>query len=557
MAKSRKKPASAASASPNGVTPKWRELFRLIPGYDPEATAPAGWTFRADVADNCVRFFVDYMTHIEGARAGQPFALEPWQQAQIGCAFGWFRPDGTRRYREVFDYEPRKNGKSTKCGGLVNMVAFLDGEPGAQIYSAAADREQAALVYRQAKGMILNHPELSPQVKIYATFKSIEYPNGAVYKALSSDADTKHGFNTHFAIIDELHAHRNKDLVEVLLTSTGARRQPMVWYITTADFDRESICNEKHDYAGKVRDRVIDDPSFLPCIYEASVDDDWRTESVWRKANPNLGVSISLDYLRRECQRAQEVPSYENTFKRLHLNIRTQNDVRWLQLEKWDLCNDAASEEALAGRPCYGAMDLSTKTDLTAWGMLFPPTEDDDQYRFLVRFFAPEDGARQRERRDRVPYLDWADKGFVHLTPGNVVDYDFIKQQVSEDAKRFDVREVAYDPWNATQIALQLQDSGATVVEFGQGFRSMSEPTKELEKLVLSGGIAHGGNPVLRWMASNVSIEADAAGNIKPSKKKSTDRIDGIVTLCMALGRAIATPGGGPSIYETRGLITL
>jgi phage terminase large subunit-like protein len=536
------------------IPKKWRDLFALIPGYDPIATAGDCW-FDAATADKAIAFFETYLTHIEGEKAGKPFALVPWQAAQVGCAFGWMRPDGTRRYREVFDFEPRKNGKSTKCGGLVNLVAFCDDEPGAQIYSAAADREQAVLVYRQAKGMILNNPELAAGTKIYATFKSIEYPNGAVYKALSADADTKHGFNTHFVVVDELHAQKNRDLVDVLVTSTGSRRQPMVWYITTSDFDRNSICNEKYDYACKVRDGVIEDPYFLPVIYEASPDDDWTDAKVWRKANPNLGVSISEDYLSRECQRAKEIPSYENTFKRLHLNIRTRTDRKWLDLDKWIACNGEVDEKMLEGRPCYSGLDLSSKVDITAHVIVFPPHGDDNLWRVLPRFWIPADSARQRERRDRVPYETWARQGFIHTTPGNVVDYDFIKASVLEDGTRFGIKEIAYDPWAATQIALQLQAEGATVIEFGQGYKSMSEPSKELEKLVQSETLAHGAHPVLKWMASNTTVESDAAGNIKPSKGRSTEKIDGIVSLVMAIGRAICNPDEGPSVYESRGII--
>lgn len=517
---------------------KWRELFTLLPGYDPEDTAGSN-RFSSQIADAAVAFVETQLCHIEGEHAGKPLKLERWQQAIVGCVFGWFTPDGTRRYREIFQYIPRKNGKSTMLGALINLVAFADNEPGAQIYSAAADREQAALVYRQAKGMCLLNPELETKVKIYSTFKSIEYPGGTVYKALSSDADTKHGFNSHFVAVDELHAHYSRDLVDVLQTSMGSRRQPILWHITTADFDRQSICNEKYDYASKVRDGVIKDASFLPVIYEAKPDDDWTSPEVWQKANPNLGISISREYFERECKRAQDVPSYTNTFLRLHLNIRTQNDVKWLALDKWDQCGGVIEPDALAGRPCWGGLDLSSKTDLTALVLIFPPTEDDPKYRVLPHFFAPEDGARKREHRDRVPYMTWARQGYMTLTDGDVVDYEHVKQSIRDARDKYDVQEIAYDPWNATQIALQLQDEGAAMVQFGQGFRSMTEPTKELEKLVISGGLAHGGNPVLRWMASNTTVEVDAAGNIKPSKKKSTERIDGIVALVMALGRTL------------------
>lgn len=542
------------------IPQRWQDLFRLLPGYDPVATAGDCY-FDARVAESAIAFFPEYMTHIEGEKAGQPFELEPWQQAVIGCAFGWKRPNGKRRYREVFQYVPRKNGKSTQLGGLINLVAFCDNEAGAQIYSAAAEREQAALVYRQAKGMILNNEELAEQVKIYTTFKSIEYPNGVVFKALSADADTKHGFNTHFVAVDELHAQRNRDLVDVLVTSTGSRSQPLVWYITTSDFDRDSICNEKHDYACKVRDGIIEDYSFLPVVFEASVDDDWTSPEVWHKANPNLGVSVSLEYLERECKRAQETPAYENTFKRLHLNIRTQQDVRWLQMEKWDAsgCKDPLewrkmALESLEGSECYGGLDLSTTTDITAFVLVF----DAEEGTVLLPFFwIPSDNAERREKRDRVPYLTWSRQGFITMTPGNVIDYDIVRRDINALSKRFNIRKIARDRWNATQITTQLMGDGFDVVDWGQGFGQMSAPSKELETRLIGGKLLHGGNPVLRWMASNAAAELDSAGNIKPSKKKSTERIDGIVASVMALGLLISEEQIGPSIYETYGNLSL
>lgn len=524
------------------MTPGWRKLFKLIPGYDPEKTAPEGAFFDAKVAGRTIYFFHKHLSHVEGELAGTPFRLAPWQMAQVGCAFGWFNADGRRRYREVFDYEPRKNGKSTKCGGLVNLVAICDDEPGAQLYSAAADREQAALIYRQAKGMILNHPELSEHCRIYSSFKSIEYANNVVYKALSSDADTKHGFNTHFCIVDELHAHANRTLLDVLMTSTGSRRQPMVWMITTADFDRESICNEKYDYASKVRDGVIEDPSFLPLIYEASVENDWRKPETWAKANPNLGVSVSYDYLQRECKRAMEVPSYENTFKRFHLNIRTQNDVRWIPLELWDACTEKVDPVALLGRPCFGGLDLSTTTDITAFVLVFPPDAEDGLWHVLPHFFIPEVNAEKRQRRDKVPYMDWIREGLIHATPGPTVDYAYLRKQIHELADQYMIRDIGYDRWNASQIVTELEGDGLKMEKFGQGYASMSAPSKHFEKLIVAKQLVHGGNKVLRWMASHVSVSVDAAENIKPDKAKSTERIDGIVATVMAIGRAIVEP---------------
>jgi phage terminase large subunit-like protein len=520
--------------------------------------------FDVAIADRVVGFFPEYLTHIEGQLAGKPFVLEPWQQAIVGCAFGWKRPNGTRRYREIFQYVPRKNGKSTQLGGLINMVAFCDDEPGAQIYSAAAEREQAALVYRQAKGMILNKPELAELVKIFATFKSIEYPGGNVYKALSADADTKHGFNTHFVVVDELHAQSNRNLVDVLVTSTGSRRQPMVWYITTADFDRESICNEKYTYACTVRDNGGDsskpgyDPSFLPAIFEASIEDDWKDPKTWRKANPNLGVSISEEYLERECKRAQETPTYENTFKRLHLNVRTQNDMKWLDLHKWDASAGETKwkelAEELKGRECIGGLDLAATGDLNALCLLF---RGEGAYKAVWRFWMPENAAVKRERKTRIPFRTWANQGLITLTDGDETDYSSIRRDINDLCDIYPIRELAVDRlFQGAQLSQDLIRDGMNVITFGMGFMSMTAPTKELERLVNRGEFHHGGNPVVRWMAGNTAAETDSAGNIKPSKAKSTEKIDGVVAAIMALGRAMVSEEE-TSVYQNRGILVL
>lgn len=535
------------------IPAKWKKLFKLLPGYDPIATA-GDCTFDAKVADRVCAFFPEYMTHIEGEFSGKPFELQKWQQALIGCAFGWKRPNGLRRYREVFQYVPRKNGKTTMIGALINLVAFCDQEPGAQIYSAAADREQAALVYRQTKGMIHNKPELEGLVQVYTSYKSISYPDNIVYKALSADAETKHGYNTHFCVIDELHAQPNRDLVDVLTTSTGSRRQPLIWYITTSDFDRESICNEKLDYAKKVQAGIIEDSSFLPCVFEASNDDNWESPKVWKKANPNYGISISEEYLRRECQRAKDMPTYLNTFKRLHLNIKTTSDVAWLTMDKWDKCGEKFDPSTLEGRECFAGLDLSTTTDVSSFVLVFPPRTEAEGVYILPFFWIPGDSAERREKRDRVPYITWARDGLMTMTEGNVVDYRVLRRQINELAERFNIREIAADRWNATQLLTDLMDDGHEVIQYGQGYRDMSAPTKDLEALVMSGRLRHGGNKVLRWMASNVMLETDAAGNIKPSKKKSSEKIDGIVSTVMALGR-MNVDDGIPKVGEMLGFI--
>jgi phage terminase large subunit-like protein len=310
-----------------------------------------------------------------------------------------------------------------------------------------------------------------------------------------------------------------------------------------------------HEYALKVRDGVIDDPNFYVAIFAADPGDDWKDPETWRKANPNLGVSISEDYLARECRRAQELPGYENTFKRLHLNLWTEQETRWLALDSWDACDlPVATAAELRGRTCVVGLDLSQTTDITAVVLTF--SRADGTIDVVPRFYIPKENAEKRARRDRVPYPAWIAQGWIKATEGNVIDYEIIKEDILALSKVHDVREVAYDPWNATQIALQLEADGVSVIPVRQGFASMTAPSKHLEGLVLSRKIRHGANPVLRWMISNTAIEIDAAGNIKPSKKKSTERIDGVVGLINALSRAIV-PGPVGSIYQRRGLSSI
>jgi phage terminase large subunit-like protein len=530
-----------------------RDVIKLIPGYDPFATAGDCW-FDEAAGQRAVDFFHECLTHTKGKWAGKPLHLEWWQQAIIANLFGWKRPDGTRRYREGLIYVPRKNGKTQLVAGIACLVLFCDNEPGAEIYSAAADEEQARIAFAMAKQMVLQEPALATRAKIVGS--AIVYERQvSSYKPISSIADTKHGASTHLALIDELHVHKDRDLVDVLITSTGARAQPMIIHLTTADYQRPgSICNEKHEYASKVRDRIIDDPAFLPVIYEASREDDWTAEATWRKANPNLGISIPLEYFQRECKRAQDTPGYENTFKRLHLNIITEQASRWLAMDRWDL--GAVAPPDLAGRECFAGLDLAATTDIAALVMDFP--DGAGGHDVLCRFWIPADSAIAREKRDRVPYPQWIRAGLIIQTPGDVIDYDVIRRDINELGKVYRFKELAIDRWAAAQITTQLSGDGFEVVPFGQGYGSMSAPSKELEKLVLAGGWRHGGNAVLRWMASNVATETDAAGNIKPSKRKSTERIDGIVAGLMALGRAIvADPEAGRSVYEERGIDVL
>lgn len=549
----------------NRITKHWRAILSKVPGYDPFTSAGDAW-FDADTAEKAIGFIHECVKHVEGAMAGQPFILEEWQQAIVANLLGWKRIDEqgrtVRRYRECFLYVPRKNGKTPLAAAIGLAVFFADDEAGQQNYIAAADREQAGMLFRQVKGMVEREPEMESRCRMYGGNASagqsrslVRETDGSFMRVISADADSKHGGNSHLVLIDELHAQPNRDLVDVLTTSMASanRKQPILMLITTADFARPSICNEKHDYACKVRDGVIDDPSFLPVIYEASEEDDWQSEHTWRRANPNIGVSVSLDYLRRESKRAQETPAYENTFKRLHLNIKTQNDVRWMPDSKWMTCTQAEDPvawrteamERMQGQRCFGGLDLSTVQDLTALVLWFPQVGGDI---LLPFFWLPSDNMEQRYRQDRVPYPTWVRQGFIKTTPGNRVDYDFIRKDINDLAKQFCIVTICRDRWNAEQITNQLIGDGIDMAEFGQGYASMSNPTKELEKKILGREFDHGGNPVLRWNVANAAAEQDAAGNIKLSKKKSTERIDGAVATVMALGAMIEAPDQEPAL---------
>lgn len=516
--------------------------------------------FDEKAAQVAVAFFERLLVHSKGEWAGKPFKLQEWQKEEvIRPLFGWKRNiDNSRRYRRGYIEIPRKNGKSTLASGIGLYLLFADDEPGAEIYSAAADRDQASIVFDEAKSMVEASPQLSGRAQVYK--KAIVVPGTrSSYKVLSADAYTKHGLNAHGIIFDELHAQPNRDLWDVLTTSTGARRQPLVVSITTAGFDRNSICWEQHEYAQQVLDNVIDDPTFFAFIAAASEKDDWQDPAIWRKANPSLGVTVKEEYMEGEARRALQTPAYQNTFRRLHLCQWTQQETRWLSLEAWDKNKMPVEESLLKSAPCYGGLDLASTSDIASFVLDFPSEPgESEQHSWLPFFWIPKDNLVERARKDRVPYDAWARDGLVRVTDGNVIDYSIIVRDIIALGEIFDIKEIAFDRWGAFQVSQQLEGAGFTMVGFGQGFISMSPPTKELLRLVLDGKLAHGNNVVLRWMADNLVVTSDAAGNVKPNKEKSREKIDGIVAGLMALDRAVKHGGNaGKSIYETRGMVTL
>lgn len=510
--------------------------------------------YDSKAADRVVEFFQNYLVHVKGRWAGQPFHLLPWEESLLREIFGWKNADGKRRYRTVYVEVPRKNGKTSLCGGLALYLLMADGEYGAEVYCAAGDRAQASLVYNTAKEMYEASPTLQGKLEVFKR-TMFHHESLSKYEVLSADAPTKHGLNASGIIIDELHVQPNRDLVDVLTTSIGAREQPLTIMITTAGYDRNSVCWEYHEYARQVIEGTLVDDTFYGILFAADEKDNWEDEAVWAKANPSLDQTIGLDYLRTEYKRAKEIPAYQNTFRRLHLNQWTQQSVRFIDMVHWNESAGIVDEEELQGEACYGGLDLASTIDIAAFVLIFPDAEK--TYRVLPFFWIPGDNVKEKVRRDKVPYDLWIKQGYIKTTPGNVIDYGFIRKDINTLKEQYNIQEIAYDPWNATQITLELAEGdGMTMIPVRQGFQSMSAPTKELLKLIVSKQLRHGNNSVLNWMADNMAVKNDPAGNIKPDKEKSTQRIDGIVALIMALDRAIRNVHAG-SVYEERGLIAV
>lgn len=447
---------------------------------------------------------------------------------------------------------------------LALYMLCADGEQRAEVYSAAADRAQASLVYDVACDMVRLNPALSKRLKIVPSTKTITYPaTGSVYRVLSSDVRTKHGLNVSAVIFDELHTQPNRELFDVLTSGSGdARRQPLFIFLTTAGVDRNSICYEVHQKALDILSGKKKDPRFYPVVYSLPLDADWKDEKNWYIANPSLGYTISIEAVRDGYRKALESASEELNFRQLRLNQWVTSSTAWIQSTKWDACKGELDyfelAESLKGRECYCGLDLSSTSDLTAFVMVFPPPTEDGAYCVLTHAWIPYDNMQLRTRRDHVLYTDWHGAGFIHSTEGNVIDHQEIRRCINELHESYNIKEIAVDRWNATSLIQELTDDGFMMIPFGQGMTSMSSPTKELERLALSGKLIHGGHPVLSWCIQNVELERDAADSIKMSKAKSTEKIDCAVALVMGLDRAMRHTET-ESVYdrEERGLLFL
>lgn len=504
--------------------------------------------------------FIQCLKHTKGEFHGQPFALLPWQEKILRDVFGNMRDEDPtmRQYNTAYIEIPKKNGKSELGAAVALNMLCNDDEWKAEVYSCASDRQQASIVFDVAADMVRQSPALSKRIKLIPSMKRMVYqPTGSIYQVLSAEVATKHGLNVSAVIFDELHTQPTRELYDVMTQGSGdARKQPLWFFLTTAGTDRNSICWEVHQKALDILEGRKKDPTFYPVVFGLPDNEDWQKEENWYKANPSLGYTIKIDKVWDAYHKALETPADENMFRQLRLNQWVKQSIRWMQMDKWDACTKAVSAADLQGRVCYAGLDLSSTSDLTAFVLVFPPEEEDGDYKILPFFWLPEEQMKLRVRRDHVMYDLWAAKGYINTTPGNVVDYRFIEEFIKRQAERYNIREIAYDRYNATEIILNLQDEGLTMVPFGQGYRDMSPPTKELMRLTLQEKLAHGGHPVLRWCMDNAYVRQDPAGNQKIDKEKSTEKVDGAVALVMGLDRAIRSRER-ESVYNDRGLLVI
>ena len=507
-------------------------------------------------ADRAVTF-IENLCHTKGKWAGTPFWLLPWQEQLIRDIFGIVKADGNRQFRTAFVEICKKVGKSELAAAVALYLLYADNEPSAEVYGAAADRQQASIVFDVAKQMVEMSPALMKRSKLMgATKRIVNYSNAGYYQVLSAEVGGKHGFSVSGLVFDEIHTQPNRQLYDVLTKgSSDARQNPLHFIITTAGNDRHSIAYELHTKAVDILEGRRVDPTFYPVVYGLKDDEDWEDEANWYKVNPSLGYTVDIERLRDAYREAKQNPADEVTFKWLRCNMWVSSTVAWIPDAIYMRGNEPIDMDALAGRDCYAGLDLSSTGDITALVLIFPPRNEDEKYVLLPYFWIPEETIPRRVKANSVPYDIWEKQGYIMSTEGNVIHYDFIEKFIMYLSEKYHILEIAVDRWNVTQMIQNLEGEGFTIVPFGQGFSSMSAPTKEFYRLLMEGKIIHGGHPVMRWMAGNVVVDTDPAGNIKVTKAKSKEKIDGIVAAIMALDRAVRHEGESGSVYDTRGLL--
>jgi phage terminase large subunit-like protein len=525
-----------------------------------------GCWFDAGAGDHVVEFFTRYLHHSKGRWAGQPFHLLPWEEDLLRRLFGWKRADGTRRYRRGGVWIPKKNGKSTLCAGIELYMLVGDSEEGAEVYTAANDRSQAGLIYTEAANMVRKSAALRQRLQPIDSRKTIAFPaTGSMLQALSADVPTKEGLNASAIIIDELHAQRTRALWDTLLYAGAARRQPLNLTISTAGiYDQTAIGWQQYDYARQVASGRLIDTSFLAVIYEASAEDDWTNPAVWKKANPSFGATLDPQTFAEECQAAQQSPPLQNNFRRYRLNQWVQQATRAIDLTVWDENaghDEPMREAAAAGRTCDAGLDLSSVSDLTSFVALFPCETDPEAVDVFARFWVPQAQLLNQKNPNRELYQQWADEEWLTVTPGNAVEYEFIIAQLLTDAAAFHVRDLSIDRlFQGQHVFNKLTEEGVNAYPMGQGYQSFGPPMREFHRRLLSRTLHHGNHPILRWMADNVITTSDAHGNEKIDKPKTSLKVDGIVSLVMALDRVTrhaTDEGEGATAYDDDGIFVL
>ena len=531
--------------------------YPKLKNYQPSKFMLPTSHYDKEKADRAVKF-IENLCHTKGKWAGKRFWLLPWQEQLIRDIFGIVKADGYRQFRTAFVEICKKVGKSELAAAIALYLLYADNEPSAEVYGAAADRQQASIVFDVARQMVEMSPALLKRSKIMgATKRIVNYGNAGYYQVLSAEVGGKHGFSVSGLVFDEIHTQPNRQLYDVLTKgSSDARQNPLHFIITTAGTDRHSIAYELHTKAIDILEGRRVDPTFYPVVYGLKDDEDWEDEANWYKVNPSVGYTVDIERLRDTYREAKQNPADEITFRWLRMNQWVSSTTAWIPDQIYQRGNEEIDLKALEGRECYGGLDLSSTGDITAFVLMFPPRNEEEKYILLPFFWVPEETIPQRVKANSVPYDVWEHQGYLMSTEGNVIHYDFIEKFIEELGEKYHILEIAFDRWGATQMVQDLEGMGFTVVPFGQGYSSMSAPTKEFYKILMERNMVHGGHPVLRWMAGNVVIDTDPAGNIKVTKARSKEKIDGIVAAIMALDRCIRNQVQKQgSIYDERGIL--
>lgn len=484
-------------------------------------------------------WFIEHLTHVKGELAGKEIRLEPWQVFILHTVFSWKTPAGTRRFRRVYIEVPRGNGKSSLSSGVALFCLCADREPGAEVYSFATTRDQAKIVFGDAKEMAKQNSKLRSAFNLQTLANALYVPKtNSYFQAKSAEGSTLDGLNTHLAVIDELHAHKTRAVYDVVETSLGKRRNSLMWVITTAGFDTAGVCYEVRSFVWQVLNKEVEDESQFGIIYGLDEGDDWTSEAALQKANPNWGVSVRPEIIKSLQSKAIARPSAANNFKTKHLNVWCSAASSWMDMVAWNSCEGGISLEDFEGCECYMGLDLGAKNDLTAKVLVFPREDESGRRIYYVfgQYYAPRAALL---KSGNSQYDGWETLGYLRVSDGAVTDFDQIEEEILEDCQRFQVTAVAYDPWQATQLAGRLSDKDIPMVEYRNTVQNMSDPMKWLEALVQDRRIAHDGDPALAWMIGNVVAKRDFKDNIFPRKEVYENKIDGAVALIMALGMCV------------------